>query len=123
MAFIARLMRSSMLDVINQDYVRTAKAKGLDKFTVIFIHALKNSLLPVITYLGPLTAGILTGSFVVERIFTIPGLGKFFIDSITNRDYSIIMGVTIFYGFILIMMNLIVDIAYVFVDPRIKFEK
>lgn len=123
MAFIARLMRSSMLDVINQDYIRTAKAKGLDKFSVIFKHALKNSLLPVITYLGPLTAGILTGSFVVERVYTIPGLGKFFIDSITNRDYSTIMGVTIFYGFILIVMNLLVDIAYVLVDPRIKLEK
>ena len=123
MAFIARLMRSSMLDVINQDYIRTAKAKGLAKFSVVFKHALKNSLLPVITYLGPLTAGILTGSFVVERVFTIPGLGKFFIDSITNRDYSTIMGVTIFFGFLLIVMNLLVDIAYVLVDPRIKLEK
>jgi len=123
MSFIARLMRSSMLDVINQDYMRTAKAKGLSKFQIVFKHALKNSLLPIITYLGPMSAGILTGSFVIEKIFSIPGLGRFFVDSISNRDYSTIMGVTIFYSFILIMMNLVVDIAYVFVDPRIKLDK
>jgi oligopeptide transport system permease protein len=123
MSFIARLMRSSMLDVINQDYIRTAKAKGLSRAVVIFKHALKNSLLPVITYLGPLSAGILTGSFVIERIFSIPGLGRYFIESITNRDYSVIMGVTVFFGFFLVTMNLVVDIAYVFVDPRIKLQK
>lgn len=123
MSFIARLMRSSMLDVINQDFMRTAKAKGLSKVQIVFKHALKNSLLPIITYLGPMSAGILTGSFVIEKIFSIPGLGRFFVDSISNRDYSTIMGVTIFYSFILIMMNLIVDIAYVFVDPRIKLDK
>lgn len=122
-SFIARLMRSSMLDVINQDYIRTAKAKGLSKFMIVFKHALKNSLLPVVTYLGPLSAGILTGSFVIERIFTIPGLGRFFIESITNRDYSTIMGVTVFFGAFLIFMNLVVDIAYMFIDPRIKLQK
>lgn len=123
MSFIARLMRSSMLDVINQDYIRTARSKGLSKSAVIFKHALKNSILPVVTYLGPLTANILTGSFVVEKIFTIPGLGRYFVESINNRDYSVIMGVTVFYSFLLILMNLLVDLAYVFIDPRIKLEK
>jgi len=122
-AFIARLMRTSMLEVINQDYIRTARAKGLSKFFVVFKHALKNSILPVVTYIGPLTAGIMTGSFVVEKIFTIPGLGRYFINSITNRDYSVIMGVTIFYGALLIIMTLVVDIVYVFIDPRIKLQK
>jgi oligopeptide transport system permease protein len=123
MSFIARLMRSSMLDVINQDYIRTARAKGLSKAVVILKHALKNSILPIVTYMGPLIAGILTGSFVVEKIFTIPGLGKYFVESITNRDYSVIMGVTIFYAFLLIALNLLVDLAYVFIDPRIKLER
>ena len=122
MSYIARLMRSSMLDVINQDYIRTAKAKGLSKFVVIFKHALKNSILPVLTYIGPLSAYILTGSFVVEKIFTIPGLGRYFIDSIPARDYSTIMGLTVFLAALIIFMNLVVDIAYVFVDPRIKLE-
>jgi len=90
---------------------------------VVFKHALKNSILPVVTYIGPLTAGIMTGSFVVEKIFTIPGLGRYFINSITNRDYSVIMGVTIFYGALLIIMTLVVDIVYVFIDPRIKLQK
>lgn len=123
MSFIARLMRSSMLDVINQDYIRTARSKGLSRAAVIYKHALKNSILPVVTYLGPLTASILTGSFVVEKIFSIPGLGRYFVDSIGARDYSVIMGVTIFYAFLLIIMNLVVDLAYVFIDPRIKLEK
>lgn len=123
MSFIARLMRSSMLEVVNQDYIRTAKAKGLSKLMVILKHALKNSMLPVITYMGPLSAGILTGSFVIEKIFTIPGLGRFFVDSISNRDYSTIMGVTIFFSAFLIFMNMVVDILYVFIDPRIKLQK
>jgi len=122
MSYIARLMRSSMLDVINQDYIKTAKAKGLSNFAVIFKHALKNSILPVLTYMGPLSAYILTGSFVVEKIFTIPGLGRYFIDSIHGRDYSTIMGLTIFLAVLIILMNLVVDIAYVFVDPRIKLD-
>jgi len=122
MSYIARLMRSSMLDIINQDFIRTAKAKGLSKFVVIFKHALKNSILPVLTYLGPLSAYILTGSFVIEKIFNVPGLGKYFIESIHSRDYSTIMGLTIFLAALIIFMNLVVDVAYVFVDPRIKLE-
>ena len=123
MSFITRLMRSSMLDVLNQDYIRTAYSKGLSRFAVIFKHALRNSILPVVTYLGPLAAGILTGGFVVENLFTIPGLGKFFIQSITARDYSLIMGVTIFLASLVILMNLLVDLAYVVIDPRIKLDK
>lgn len=121
-AYISRLMRSSMLDVLGQDYMRTARAKGLSQFKSLFKHALRNALLPVITYLGPLLAYILTGSFVVEKIFTIPGLGSYFISSITNRDYPLIMGTTIFLAFLIIMMNVIVDIAYKIVDPRIKLK-
>lgn len=122
MAFIARLVRSSLLDVIRQDYIRTARAKGLSETSVIYKHALKNAILPVITYLGPLVAGVLTGSFVMERIFSIPGLGRSFVDSIGNRDYTLILGVTVFYGAFLIICNLIVDIIYALVDPRIKLE-
>lgn len=122
LSFIARLMRSSMLDVINQDYIKTARAKGLTEKKVIFKHALKNAILPVITYLGPLLAAILTGSFVIEKIFAIPGLGRFFVQSITNRDYSVILGTTVFYGAFLIFMNFVVDILYMLVDPRIKLK-
>ena len=120
--YITRLTRSSMLDVISQDYIRTARAKGLNKLMVIGKHALKNSVLPVVTYLGPLTAYILSGGFVVERIFTIPGLGKFFIDSINARDYPMIMGTTIFLAGFIIIMNLVVDILYPLIDPRIKLR-
>lgn len=120
--YIARLTRSSMLDVVSQDYVRTAKAKGLPRFIITFKHALRNSLIPVITYLGPLTAGILTGGFVVEKVFNIPGLGRYFIDSINARDYPLIMGTTIFLAALVIGMNLLVDIAYTIVDPRIKVK-
>lgn len=120
--FIARLMRSSMLDVLGSDYIKTARAKGLPEHKVLFKHALRNSIIPIITYLGPLTAGILTGGFVIEKIFTIPGMGKFFIESITNRDYPLIMGVTVFFSALLILMNLIVDLMYGVVDPRIKYE-
>ncbi len=119
-AFISRLTRSSMLEVIQQDYIRTAWSKGLRERTVIYIHALRNAIIPVVTYLGPLTAGILTGSFVVEQIFGVPGLGTFFVTSITNRDYTTIMGVTIFYSALLISLNLVVDICLGFIDPRIK---
>lgn len=121
-SFIARLIRSSMLESLSQDYIRTARAKGLSDFIVVYKHALKNSLIPVVTYLGPLIAGVLTGSFVVEKIFAIPGMGRFYVESITNRDYSLVMGTTIFYAAFLIFMNLIVDIIYVFIDPRIKLE-
>ena len=122
MAYMARLMRSSMLDVLGQDYIRTARAKGLSGRVVLFKHALRNSLIPIITYLGPLIAYILTGSFIVEKIFTIPGLGGEFISSINNRDYPLIMGTTIFLAAFLILMNLVVDILYKVVDPRIKFD-
>ncbi len=121
-AYISRLMRSSMLDVLGQDYLRTARAKGLSWFVSLFKHALRNAILPIVTYLGPLMAYILTGSFVVERIFNIPGLGSKFISSITDRDYPLIMGTTIFLAFLIITMNVVVDIVYKIVDPRIKFK-
>lgn len=122
MAFIARLSRSSLLEVIKQDYIKVARAKGLSKGKIIYKHALKNSLLPIVTYLGPVLAGILTGSFVVESLFGIPGLGREFVISISNRDYTEILGVTIFYAIFLIVCNLIVDLLYVVIDPRIKLE-
>jgi oligopeptide transport system permease protein len=122
LANIARLSRSSMLDVIRQDYIRTARAKGLSKNVVLYKHALKNALVPVVTYLGPLIAGILTGGFVVESLFGIPGLGREFVTSITNRDFPTILGVTVFYSAFLIICNLIVDIVYVIIDPRIRLE-
>ncbi len=122
-AYIARLTRSSFLEVIQQDYIRTARAKGLPERTVVYKHALKNALIPLVTYLGPLSAGVLTGSFVIEKIFAIPGLGQHFVMSIGNRDYTTILGVTIFYASFLIIMNLLVDIAYGFIDPRIKITE
>jgi len=122
-SYIMRLIRSSMLDVMGQDYIRTAKSKGLAQSLVLFKHALRNAILPAITYLGPAIAYILTGSFVVERIFTIPGLGNEFVSSITNRDYPMIMGTTLFLAALIIFMNVIVDVAYKIVDPRITFNK
>ena len=122
MSYIARLMRASMLDVLSQDYIRTAKAKGVPNKLVLYKHALRNAVLPVVTYLGPLLAYTLTGSFIVEKIFTIPGLGGEFISSITDRDYPLIMGTTIFLATLVITMNVIVDIAYKFIDPRIKLK-
>ncbi|SFA76010.1 ABC transporter permease [Clostridium frigidicarnis] len=122
MAFITRLTRSRLLDVLKADYIRTARAKGLSNKVVIFKHALKNSLIPIVTYLGPLVAGVLTGSFVVEKIFAIPGLGNEFIQSVTNRDYSMLLGVTVFYCTLVIVCNFLVDIMYGFIDPRIKLE-
>ncbi len=121
-AFISRLVRSGMLEILQQDYIRTAYAKGLSERAVIYIHALKNAIIPVITYLAPLTAGILTGSFVVEQVFGVPGLGTFFVTSITNRDYTTIMGVTIFYSALLVAFNLTADIFLVVIDPRIKLR-
>lgn len=122
LSFISRLMRSSMIEVISQEYIKTARAKGLPEGKVIFKHALKNAILPVVTYLGPLMASVLTGSFVIEKVFTIPGLGAFFVQSIDNRDYSMILGTTIFFGAFLIGMNFLVDILYTLVDPRIKMK-
>jgi oligopeptide transport system permease protein len=121
-AFIARLTRANMVEVLEQDYVQTARSKGLSTQQVVFKHVLKNSLLPVLTYLGPLTSAILTGSFIVEKIFGIPGLGGWFVNSITNRDYTVIMGVTIFYSALLMLCVLVVDLMYTVIDPRIRFE-
>ena len=121
-AYIMRLMRSSMLDVLGQDYMRTAKAKGLAGGKILFKHALRNAILPVITYVGPLLAYTVTGSFVVEKIFTIPGLGDEFIAAINGRDYTLIMGTTIFLATLIILMNVVVDIVYKLVDPRIKLK-
>lgn len=123
MCYIAKLTRTSMLDAINQDYIRTASAKGLKTRVIIFKHALRNSMIPVITYLGPMTAGIVTGGFVVEQTFQIPGLGKYFISSILNRDYPIIMATTVVLATLVILMNLVVDIAYKLVDPRITLTR
>jgi oligopeptide transport system permease protein len=120
--YLARLTRASILEVMNQDYLRTERAKGMSEFVVVFIHALKNSLIPVITYLGPLTASILTGGFVAESVFNVPGLGRYFVSSISSRDYTMIMGVTIFYSALIVMMNLVCDILYKIVDPRIKLD-
>ncbi len=123
MAIIARLTRASMLEVLTQDYIRTAKAKGLTPVKIVFKHALRNALLPVVTVLGTMAASILTGTFVIEKIFAIPGMGKYFIESIGNRDYPVIMGTTVFYSAVLIFMLFLVDFAYGVLDPRIKLSK
>ena len=122
MAYITRLTKTSMLDSLGQDYVRTAKAKGVPGWKVIFKHALRNALIPVVTYVGPMVAYILTGSMVVENIFTIGGLGSTFVTSITNRDYTLIMAVTLFLAILMVIANLLTDIAYKLIDPRITFE-
>ena len=118
--YVAKLTRTSMLDAINQDYIRTARAKGVKTSKLILKHALRNSLIPVITYLGPVTAGIVTGSFVVESTFQIPGLGRYFVQSVLNRDYTVIMATTVILSALVIFMNLVVDLAYHLVDPRIS---
>ena len=122
MAYITRLTRSSMLDVLGQDYIRTAKAKGVSGVKIIFGHALKNSLIPVITYFGPMLAYIVTGSLVVEKIFAVPGIGRAFVKSITDRDYPMVMGTTIVLAVLIVIMNLVSDILYKIVDPRINLE-
>lgn len=122
LSFIARLMRSSLLEVMNQDYIRTARSKGQTEFKIITHHALRNAIIPVITILGPTLANLLTGSFVIERIFAIPGMGVYFVDSVSQRDYTTIMGITIFYATFLITMIFLVDIFYTLIDPRIKYE-
>jgi len=121
-AYITRLMRASMLDVIGQDYMRTARAKGLSRLSCLFKHGLRNAVLPVVTYLGPMLAYTLTGSFVVERVFVIPGLGGQFVSSILTRDYTVIMGTTIFLATLLISLNVLVDIVYKIIDPRIQLK-
>jgi ABC-type dipeptide/oligopeptide/nickel transport system permease component len=121
-AVIARLTRASLLQTIREDYIRTARAKGLAERTVIIRHALKNSLIPVVTILGPLFAGLVTGTFVTESIFGIPGMGKYFITSITNRDYPVIMGTILLYALFLVIANLVVDLTYAYIDPRIRYD-
>lgn len=120
LAVVSRLMRTSMLDVLNQDYIKTAKAKGLSQKKIIWKHAVRNAIMPVVTVMGPQTAAILTGAFVVEKIFAIPGMGKFFVTSIQNNDFTLIAGTTIFYGAFLVIANLVVDVLYCFIDPRVK---
>ncbi len=122
LSFIARLMRSSLLEVMGQDYIRTARAKGISETRIILKHALRNALIPVITILGPTIANLLTGSFVIEKIFAIPGMGSYFVDSVTQRDYTTIMGITVFYAALLLSMIFLVDIFYCLIDPRIKYE-
>lgn len=121
-AYIVRLMRSSMLDVLGSDYMRTAKAKGLSQTKSLFKHALRNALLPVVTYCGPMMGYTLAGSFIVEKILTIPGLGGQFISSISNRDYTVIMGTTIVLATLIVVLNVVVDIVYMLIDPRIKLK-
>ena len=123
LAQISRLTRTSMLDVMGQDYIKTARAKGLSQPAIIWKHALRNAITPVVTVLGPIAAGVLTGGFVVENIFSIPGMGRYFVLSIQNRDYTMISGTTIFYGAFLIFANLVVDLVYGIIDPRVKLEE
>jgi oligopeptide transport system permease protein len=120
LAYITRLLRSSMLEVLSMDFIRTAEAKGLSLWIILVKHSLKNALLPVLTYLGPLIAGTFTGSFVIETIFSFPGLGRYFVISITNRDFTVVLGVTLFYCAFLTVMNMIVEVLYTFLDPRIE---
>jgi oligopeptide transport system permease protein len=122
-AFLARMTRTSMLDAIRQDYVRTARAKGLASRVVVSRHVIKNAMIPVWTVIGPITAALITGSFIIERIFGVPGIGRFFVDSIGSRDYSMIMGTTLFYAFMIALFNLLVDIGYGLFDPRVKVSK
>ena len=122
LSFMARLMRSSLLEVMGMDYIRTARAKGLSEQKIIVKHALRNAIIPVVTILGPTIANLVTGSFVIEKIFALPGMGRHFISSISNRDYTAIMGITIFYAAFLIAMVFIVDIFYSLIDPRIKYD-
>ncbi len=121
LSFVTRLTRSSMLEVLRQDYIRTARANGIKEFSVIMKHAIRNALIPVVTYIGPMIAAILTGSFVIEKIFVIPGIGRHFVESVTNRDYTTIMGITVFYAVFYLIMVFFVDVAYTLIDPRIKF--
>ena len=121
-SFLARLMRSSLLDVMGQDYIRTARAKGISETRVIVKHALRNALIPVVTVLGPTVANLLTGSFVIEKIFAIPGMGGYFVNSVTQRDYTTIVGMTVFYAAFLIAMVFLVDLFYCLIDPRIRYD-
>lgn len=121
-AYIARLVRANMIEASRELYIRTARAKGLSKAQIIFRHVLKNALIPVVTVLGPISAYLVTGSFVVEHIFAIPGMGRFFVFAVSNRDYSVVLAITILYTVILVIANLIVDLLYLWLDPRISYE-
>jgi oligopeptide transport system permease protein len=120
MAYIARLVRSTVIEALGQDYVRTARAKGLTERKVVLKHALRNAMIPVWTVLGPITAGLVTGSFVTETVFSVPGVGRFFVQSISQRDYSMIMGTTLFYALMIALANLFIDLTYGLFDPRLK---
>ncbi|MBD3646903.1 MAG: ABC transporter permease [Pseudomonadales bacterium] len=122
MALLTRLMRSSMLDVVNEDYIKTARAKGLSPTRIFFKHQLRNAILPVVTVLGPQIAAITTGGFVVELVFAIPGLGRYFVQAVQQLDYAVIMGTTVFYGAFLVLMVILVDILYGFIDPRVRLQ-
>ena len=122
-AYITRLMRSSMLETMRQDYIRTERAKGVPEFAVIGKYAMKNSLLPIVTYVGPMVAALLTGTFIIEKMFSVPGLGRYFVSAISDRDYSVTLGLTLFVGGLIIIVNIIVDIMYAIIDPRVKIDK
>jgi oligopeptide transport system permease protein len=122
-AYIARLMRGSMIEVLHSNFIRTARARGLPESMVIRRHALKPALLPVISYMGPATAGLITGSVVIERIYAIPGLGSYFVQGALNRDYTLVMGVVIFYGFLIILLNFLVDLLYAWLNPKIRYDE
>lgn len=121
-ANITRLTRSTLMEVVQQDYIRTARSKGLSEFMVIGKHAMRNAIVPVVTYLGPLVASLMTGSFAIERMFMVPGIGRYFVNSVSDRDYTMIMGVTIFYGMFIMVCTLVVDIAYAIIDPRVRLD-
>jgi oligopeptide transport system permease protein len=121
-AYIARLTRGSMIEVLHSNYIRTARAKGLPEWLVIRRHALKPAILPVISYMGPATAALITGSVVIERIYSIPGLGSYFVQGALNRDYTLVMGVVIFYGIVITVLNFIVDLLYAWLNPRIRYD-
>jgi oligopeptide transport system permease protein len=121
-AYIARLTRGGMLEVLSQDFIRTARAKGASPLRVILKHGMRGGLLPVVSYLGPAVAGLMTGSFAVETIFQIPGLGRYFVNAAFNRDYTMLLGAVLFYGALILLFNLIVDIALIWMNPKLKFE-
>ncbi|MBE7002879.1 MAG: ABC transporter permease [Ruminococcaceae bacterium] len=123
MASVSRIMRASMLEVVQQDYIKTARAKGVSNFRITWKHQIRNAIMPVITILGPIVAAVLTGTFVIESVFAIPGMGKYYVESVQNNDYSMILGMTVFYGAFLVLCNMIVDILYGLVDPRIRISK
>ncbi len=121
MAYIARLTRGSLIEILRSNFIRTAKAQGLPMGKILLVHALKPALLPVVSYLGPATAAIITGSVVIEQIFGIPGLGRFFVQGALNRDYTLVMGIVVFYGVLIVVFNFLVDLAYAWLDPKVRY--